>query len=258
MSNEVSGKEKKIPLVELFGPTVQGEGKVIGQQTYFIRLGLCDYKCKMCDSMHAVDPRQVRAHSKYLTNWELFAEVWNFWKPNTTKWFTISGGNPAIHDLTKFVQEMCKSDFRLSVETQGTFAPDWLQLCHVITCSPKGPGMGEITNLIVLDKFVEKFGKHPGFNLKIVVFDQRDLDFAADLIDRYKSTVSTNDMYLSLGNANPPDVQGESIINPAIHQQSLLDRYRMLLEDIMHHPLLSQVKFLPQWHVFVFGNAKGH
>ena len=37
----------------------------------------------------------------------------------------------------------------------------------------------------------------------------------------------------------------------------LLSAYRTLLDDIVNDAILSKVKFLPQWHVFVWGNAKG-
>ena len=47
-TNTQGKAEKKIPVVELFGPTIEGEGKLIGTQTHFIRFGLCDYKCRKC------------------------------------------------------------------------------------------------------------------------------------------------------------------------------------------------------------------
>lgn len=34
----------------IFGPTVQGEGMVIGQKTMFVRTAGCDYQCAWCDS----------------------------------------------------------------------------------------------------------------------------------------------------------------------------------------------------------------
>ncbi|PFV11560.1 7-carboxy-7-deazaguanine synthase QueE, partial [Bacillus cereus] len=40
----------KIPVLEIFGPTIQGEGMVIGQKTMFIRTAGCDYSCSWCDS----------------------------------------------------------------------------------------------------------------------------------------------------------------------------------------------------------------
>ena len=33
----------KIPVLEIFGPTIQGEGMVVGQKTMFIRTAGCDY-----------------------------------------------------------------------------------------------------------------------------------------------------------------------------------------------------------------------
>jgi 7-carboxy-7-deazaguanine synthase len=35
-------KEARIPVMEIFGPTVQGEGMVIGQKTMFVRTAGCD------------------------------------------------------------------------------------------------------------------------------------------------------------------------------------------------------------------------
>lgn len=52
---------KTLPVIEIFGPTVQGEGAEAGVPTHFLRLGGCDYRCAWCDTMYAVDPATVRA-----------------------------------------------------------------------------------------------------------------------------------------------------------------------------------------------------
>src|SRR3954468_13869427 len=92
---------KKLPLVEMFGPTIQGEGVVIGQQTYFMRFGLCDYKCTMCDSMNAVNPMLVKQNAQYITQPEIVAQFMeSTYKEGSSKWVTLSGGNPCIHDLS--------------------------------------------------------------------------------------------------------------------------------------------------------------
>jgi len=46
-----------IRVSEIFGPTIQGEGALIGQPTVFVRTGGCDYRCTWCDTLHAVDAR---------------------------------------------------------------------------------------------------------------------------------------------------------------------------------------------------------
>ena len=39
----------KLPVLEIFGPTFQGEGRAIGQKTMFVRTAGCDYHCDWCD-----------------------------------------------------------------------------------------------------------------------------------------------------------------------------------------------------------------
>jgi 7-carboxy-7-deazaguanine synthase len=251
---------KKIPLVELFGPTIQGEGSVIGHQTYFLRFGLCDYKCKMCDSMHAVDPLEVKKNATYLTQQEIFDKLTAFRIPNSTMNITYSGGNPAIHDLDWLTTLLRTEGWKINVETQGTKTPDWMFNVHSITCSPKGPGMGEKTDINELDYFVNKYANDPRFrvnynmSLKFVIFDQRDMEFAKMLIERYLVEYPIP-VYLSLGNAHPPG-RDEGIDDYLLHQEMLVN-YRALFDEIKDDPILSQVAFLPQWHTFVWGNAKG-
>lgn len=262
----MSNPDKKIPLVELFGPTIQGEGAVIGQQTYFLRFGLCDYKCKMCDSMNAVDPLQVKANAEWLPAVDIAERLIAFASPTSTRWVTFSGGNPCIHDLIDVCHRLKASDrWRIAVETQGTFAPDWLQMVDIITVSPKGPGMGENTDLAILDKFmgcVEPW-MHT-VNFKIVVFDQRDLEFAKMMFERYGHHHIP--FYLSLGNPYPPKINAKPDLwsldrDPGpdwpTHVATLVGAYKQLFEDIKDDPILSQMRFLPQWHVLVWGNQKG-
>lgn len=251
MNDEVKTALKKIPLVELFGPTIQGEGTVIGQQTYFMRFGLCDYKCLMCDSMNAVDPRQVKQNAEFLTQDQILEKFLAFHKPGSTRWITLSGGNPCIHDLSWLVVNLRGHGFHIAVETQGTFVPPWLANCNVVTCSPKGPGMGEETNLGILDKFITRTSS----NIKVVIFDQRDLEFAKMLYERYCSVVK--DFYLSLGNPYPPGYMEEHHPDYTSYVMSQIGRYKMLFEDIQYDSILSQFRFLPQWHTFLWGNEKG-
>lgn len=276
-STNTNTRDKKVPLVEMFGPTIQGEGTVIGQQTYFLRFGLCDYKCTMCDSMHAVNPAMVKKNAEWLTQDEIFDKFEEFHASNlnTTKWVTFSGGNPAIHDLSRLTERLKQAGFRINVETQGTkFAP-WLTRVDSLTISPKGPGMGETHNDEVFQSFLGQLVAHadyveddrsmylPDLCFKIVVFDQRDLDFASSVFHwlMYGSPIKdgmtepSNYLYLSLGNPNPPPIDGTTA---AFDIQEALRRYKYLAEEIMVDPVLSKVRFLPQWHAFVWGNENGH
>jgi 7-carboxy-7-deazaguanine synthase len=43
-----------IRISEIFGPTIQGEGPLIGRPTVFVRTAGCDYRCTWCDTLYAV------------------------------------------------------------------------------------------------------------------------------------------------------------------------------------------------------------
>jgi 7-carboxy-7-deazaguanine synthase len=60
-------KTRTFPVIEIFGPTIQGEGAEAGLSTHFLRVGGCDYRCSWCDTMYAVDPATVRATARRLT-----------------------------------------------------------------------------------------------------------------------------------------------------------------------------------------------
>jgi 7-carboxy-7-deazaguanine synthase len=244
--------------MEIFGPTIQGEGAVIGLQTYFIRFGLCDYKCTMCDSMHAVDPRSVSANATWEPADQIFLSFLEHAKktPNATPWVTFSGGNPCMHPLGPLVQSLRNERYKIAVETQGTFKPSWLHQCNVITVSPKGPGMGERFEQDKFIQFLTAFHKHYGLNIKVVVFDERDLEFSRMIMEILGKLNATHiPVYLSLGNPNPPGHGGE-LTRPEMTEM-LTDRYLTLWEDIQNDPMLRHTRFLPQWHVYLWGNKKG-
>lgn len=255
---------KKLPLMEVFGPTLQGEGVVIGQQTYFIRLGLCDYKCEMCDSIHAVDPQRVSANAEWLTQHEILAKFLKHVNatPCSTNWVTLSGGNPAIHDLTWLTEELVDRCFRIAIETQGTFCPDWLKYCEVVTCSPKGPGMGERFEPDKFQHFLNEAKPHGdgdfdlerSLNVKVVIFNRADIEFADRIAGLMISTgISLDKLYLSQGNPYPPGYP----FQPSDLPEYLRGEYLHTFEKLKTHPTLSACKFLPQLHVWLWANKQG-
>lgn len=225
---------KKIPVVELFGPTVEGEGKLIGTQTFFIRFGLCDYKCRKCDSMHAVDPNLVKALAQYKTQAEIFEALINHAanaNASHIKHVTFSGGNPAIHDLGELVRLLKEDGWSIYVETQGTKHPEWMYKVDEVVCSPKSPGMGEVFEPAVFEEFIADIIANNGnLSIKIVIFDHVDLEFAAAVFEMARKVVAAElsdyggertthwmetSCYLSLGNPYPPQFEFTGGLNPA-------------------------------------------
>lgn len=273
--SEEDKKEKRIAVVETFGPTFQGEGPLAGSKTMFIRFGGCDFRCQMCDSLHAVIPSAVKAHAEYLTAGEIADKVSAARGESNTPWVTLSGGNPCMWNLDRLINYLHGSRFAIAVETQGTLWQEWLLKCQMVVISPKSPGMGEKFDP---DKFmnmvIRLWEKQIPVAIKVVVFSQQDIDFAYEvwnlMEESGKCPVGQNGLlFLSLGNPYPPVLAEDNhlIDNPTLtghdpydeevgkdHRLRLLDCYRVLMEDFLKDPRMPFFRFLPQLHVLTYSN----
>jgi 7-carboxy-7-deazaguanine synthase len=232
----VTKRGKKFPIIEIFGPVIQGEGAMIGQQTHFVRLGGCDYRCAWCDTLYAVLPEEVRANSVKMSAHEVVNRLREL-NPDTP-WVTLSGGNPALHELGPLIDGMSEAGFRAAVETQGTIYRKWLEDCSLVTVSPKPPSSGMHQDLATLQRFMNL----PGVNLKVVVFDDEDLAFARDVRTRYPDVP----LYLQVGN----DLEHDD-------RDSLLRKLDWLSRQALNDPKLCDAIVLPQLHVLMYGNRRG-
>jgi 7-carboxy-7-deazaguanine synthase len=235
-----------VPVVEIFGPTIQGEGAEAGIPTHFVRVGGCDFRCSWCDTMYAVDPEIVRAKAERLTSQEIVARVAGL--PGRPEWVTISGGNPTLHKLDELVPALHSEGFRVSVETQGSRWAPWLGDVDRLTISPKPPSSGMATprNAELFEAFMKKalaaaYGESV---LKIVVFDYGDLAWARDIAARWRELP----LYLSAGTPVPagPDVR-----------DAIGARYAWLCESVAGDHVLAHVRVLPQLHVIAWKGATG-
>ncbi|KKL86523.1 hypothetical protein LCGC14_1943840, partial [marine sediment metagenome] len=177
---KVETKINKFPVMELFGPTIQGEGIIAGRRSHFIRFGGCPFRCKWCDSMHAVDPEKVKANAKWLTAGEICDATCTL---APSRWVTLTGGDPVMWNLMPLI-EVLSRNFNIAVETEGALWYDWLLHCNLITISPKGPSSGMLDKLdhnMLAGHYaaVLPLGGHVA--MKIVVFDAEDLQFARDM-----------------------------------------------------------------------------
>lgn len=251
---------KKVPVIELFGPTIQGEGPLVGTRTLFIRFGGCDFRCAKCDSPHAVLPHAVKANARRMTQREIAEEVIELCKKTVTRWVTFSGGNPCMWDLTELVSALNAVGIYVAVETQGTLAPSWLSNVQYVVTSPKSPGMGEKFDREVFTKFLLAIDPRVMVALKVVVFSALDMEFALEVAEvAATKAVRPLQHFLSLGNSWPPEVDasGEFIMygpKGGSQTEALLAEYRQLLEDFLNDRRFADWIFLPQLHVLVWGN----
>lgn len=248
--------DQKIPVIEIFGPTIQGEGMVIGRRTYFIRFGGCDYKCTKCDSMHAVDSASIQALATYLTQEEIYDKLVEFVGHFTPgDMLTFSGGNPALWELGDLVDSLHSAGVLVAIETQGTYYKPWINSCDIVTISPKGPGMGEKFKLKDFEVYIDALRHHPGLNIKVVVFSAQDIQFAIDIQEVLNDKRVAPPFFLSAGNSLPPGLDGE--VTTSSLRDSILNEARIVAEEILSEPKCSRMIFLPQWHVLLWGNRQG-
>jgi 7-carboxy-7-deazaguanine synthase len=144
-----------LPVMEQFY-TIQGEGAFSGHAAYFIRLGGCDVGCVWCD---VKDSWNAELHEK-VTVEDIVLQA----KQHPSRIAVITGGEPAMYNLTLLTSALKNEGFSVHIETSGAYPLlgqfDW------ITFSPK--------------KFKAplKEVSHLAHELKVVVYNKSDFEWA--------------------------------------------------------------------------------
>lgn len=229
-------------IVEIFGPTVQGEGALIGQPTVFVRAGGCDYRCTWCDSLHAVDSRY--RHDWTIMTPEIVMDHVRQLSGGRPLTVSISGGNPAVQDFAPLIARGRAEGYGFACETQGSIAQDWFAMLDMLVMSPKPPSSGEATDWARFDRCLAAAGTAPVV-MKIVIFDAVDYAFARAAHTRHPELP----LYLQPGN---PEVDPASPVN----LETAAARLRWLIDTVTGDGWFAP-RVLPQMHVWVWGNQRG-
>lgn len=144
----------------------QGEGAHSGRSAFFIRLFGCPIRCPWCDSAGTWGGPDGNAQVKKIAAEELAASA----VAANPDFVVITGGEPAIHDLTALCDALHAGNLRVHLETSGAFPVrgnvDW------ITLSPK------VNRLPTPENWMR------AAELKLIVTEPKDLDFWAEKISR--------------------------------------------------------------------------
>ena len=249
-----------ISISEIFGPTIQGEGALIGTQTIFVRTAGCDYRCSWCDTGYAVLP-------EYENDWKnmdaktIFNEIEKL-SNQLPMWITLSGGNPAIQDLEPLIKLGQSRGYKFSMETQGSISKPWFALLDQLTFSPKPPSSDMRFKHRGLQRCLEAcetHGKnenqaHTDISLKFVVSDQNDLIWAKEIADQYPQLPSyvqpcNGDADITVDNrAYSEQLETE----PEPENQHYDQKQKMLwLIDAVQSLNWIDIRILPQLHVWL-------
>jgi len=235
-------KEKLFKIVEIFGPTIQGEGYNIGELVSFVRFAGCDFNCKWCDTQYARDEKKFGKEWKEM-NKQAIGDALGSLGCNSV---VFSGGNPAIHELGELIIYLHSFNYFILVETQGSIFKDWFSEVDYLTLSPKPPSSGMKFNDDVFNRFINN-PLITDREIKVVVGDEKDLEFLKMLCKSYP------DEKFVVQTLNPAPGAPNSL-------HYLLKSYAKLIDTIKNDELLSQIKdlkVLPQLQVLLWGNMKG-
>jgi len=139
----------KLAVSEIFGPTIQGEGKTAGKPVVFLRLAGCNLACVWCDTpytwnwigtkfQHALkfNPKE---QVKTLQMSDVLHQILEI--GSQVKALVISGGEPLLQQqqLIPLLEALKAQGWWIEVETNGTIVPQssFLALVDQVNCSPK-------------------------------------------------------------------------------------------------------------------------
>lgn len=143
------------PIMESFY-TIQGEGMHAGRAAWFIRLGGCDVGCVWCDVKESWD---ASLHSMFTVD-QLLANALS----QPSRFVVITGGEPAMYDLSSLTVALKDAGFEIAIETSGAYPLkgnfDW------ICVSPKKFKAPLPESIAMADE------------LKVIIYNTSDLQWA--------------------------------------------------------------------------------
>jgi 7-carboxy-7-deazaguanine synthase len=220
--------------------SIQGEGKLMGMPSVFVRASGCNLRCVWCDTPYA----SWQPEGDDVPVSSIVEKAASF----PARHAVLTGGEPMIMpDIVELCEALKARDFHITIETAATVFKD-IKL-DLASLSPKlsnstptsreggrfAPAHEEQRlNVDVIQRFIDT---SPDFQLKFVVCEPGDLDEIRELLGRLK-------------NWSPGDVQ---LMPEGIDQASLDRRTEWLSEACKKEGF----RFCPRLHIMLYGNQRG-
>jgi 7-carboxy-7-deazaguanine synthase len=226
-------------LAELFH-SIQGEGKLVGVPSVFVRASGCNLRCTWCDTPQASwEPEGPDVAVDEIVRQ---VEAWG------AKHVVLTGGEPMIMpDIIDLAQALKDRGRHITIETAATVYKalplDLASLSPKLSNStPWDRERGKFAgaherrriNVPVIQQFIDS---SPDFQLKFVVSGERDLTEIQSLLDR-------------LRHWQPSDV----LLMPEGTDASTLDGRAQWMGDICKR---TGFRFCPRLHMYLYGHARG-
>ncbi len=152
--------------------SIQGESLYAGRPCVFVRLAGCNLRCTYCDTRYAY------FEGRSMDIEEIVAAVKSYDFPLVE----ITGGEPLMQAETPaLVQRLIDDGLEVMMETNGTLPIDRVPQQCVKIVDIKCPGSGESEKTDFEN--IGRLGKKD--QVKFVICDRKDYEFARDIIKRY-------------------------------------------------------------------------
>lgn len=177
-----------LPISEVFGPTLQGEGPYAGRSASFIRFGGCNLSCSWCDTPYTWDSTRfdLRLEIEAQTVEQIVARL-----PARAPMVVLTGGEPLLYAgrpaFLQLLRALRLTGTAIHVESNGTRHPpsDVLALLDVVILSPKLSNAGShrgSQDSSIHEAWLDPL-RRPETHLKFVCESANDVEAAVAISD---------------------------------------------------------------------------
>jgi len=244
---------------EIFGPTIQGEGKRVGNPSVFIRFGKCNMQCSgfeveyetpsgikkySCDSYYASDSAFKDYWDSYESSKPLIEKI-NLILPKYKVDIVITGGEPLLYwndvEFQKFLHFYISHNYEITIETNASIdielTHEWqkkILFSMSVKLSNSGESLSKRINKNTLNKIIN-FNKES--YLKFVV-SKDSIKKANEEIDSILEDLPPCDVY----------------IMPLGDTAELIDNNSL---EVIEFAIQKGYKYSDRLHIRVWNNKRG-
>ena len=219
--------------------SIQGEGRLIGVPSVFIRTSGCNLRCRWCDTPYT----SWAPEGKNRTVKSILAEIAQY----PSRHVVITGGEPLMApDLAELASQLKQRGAHITIETAATIfkplAGDLISLSPKLANStPWQRSRGKFAamhdkrrlNYEVMQKYIDGYD----YQLKFVVERKKDLDEVRAVIGQLRNVDSAKVMLMAQG----------------IYQEELVRKAQWIVESCRQYGY----SYTPRLHIQLFGNRRG-
>jgi 7-carboxy-7-deazaguanine synthase len=227
-----------VRIAEIFY-SIQGEGRLVGMPSVFIRTSGCNLRCVWCDTPYT-------SWTPEGENWQV-REILREVTKHPSRYVVVTGGEPLLaREIGELTAKLKSLGAHVTIETAATlFKP---VACDLVSMSPKlahstpwrrAKGKFAKThearrlNFEVMQQFIDGYD----YQLKFVVDQRDDFDEVAEILGRLKNVDRSRVLVMGQGKT----------------ARELRDKTKWMIELCKAYGF----GYTPRLHIELFGNRRG-